>query len=208
VKSKQSYLTPKVVADLLMVSTATIRLWAENGALKSRLTAGGHRRFMKEDLDAFIQAKNLEPNISNPSKHENTELPNKILIVDDEQLFAEFLQTMLNIELQNVETKISLDGFDAANKLRDFSPDIVLLDLNIPGLNGFKVCKYIKQTPALKHIRVIAISGELNETNRKLILKEGAEACFEKPLNKIALLAKINSNSKRTTVVKENVVQA
>ncbi|MBL4909668.1 MAG: response regulator [Alteromonadaceae bacterium] len=202
-KNKQSYLTPKAVAELLMVSTATIRLWTENGDLKSRLTAGGHRRFMQNDIDSFAQAKNIELNIpiSNQyknSKHENKNLSNKILIVDDEQLFAEFLQTMLNIELKNVKTEISLDGFDAANKLRDFSPDIVLLDLHIPGLNGFKVCKHIKQTPALKHIRVIAISGELNEANKKLILKEGAEACFEKPLNKMALLTKINSSGKKT----------
>ena len=200
-KSKHSYLTPKVVAELLMVSTATIRLWAESGELKSRLTAGGHRRFMQNDIDVFAETKNLELNIQNRNKHENDERENikgltKILIVDDEPMYAEFLQTMLTIELQNVKTEISLDGFDAANKLRDFSPDIILLDINIPGLNGFKVCKHVKQTPALKHIRVIAISGELNADNTKLILKEGAEAFFEKPLNKAALLSQIDFSNK------------
>jgi len=200
-RSKQSYLTPKIVADLLMVSTATIRLWAENGELKSRLTAGGHRRFMKKDIDAFAQAKNLELNMPKQEEHENKDLFSKILIVDDEPLFANFLQTILNLELQNIKTEISFDGFDAANKLRDFLPDIVLLDLNIPSLNGFRVCNHIKQTSALKHIRVIAISGELNEINTTLILKEGAEACFEKPLNKTALLRQLNLNNKDSKAV-------
>ena len=182
---KKSYLTPKDVAELLMVSTAAVRLWSEKGYLKARVTAGGHRRFKLDDIKQFAQQKQIQLNID-----ENV-IP-KILVVDDETMFAEFLKDLLLSEFSNVEVEISLDGFDAANKLRDFSPTIVLLDLKMPNLNGFQVCQHIKQDPTLQYIRILAMSGKVTAEDKTRILALGAEACFEKPLNSVEFFKQLN----------------
>ncbi len=189
-KPEKNYLTPKEVAKLLMVSTAAIRLWAENGDLKARLTAGGHRRFKLNDVKTFATNKKIQLNI-------DTQTTPKILIVDDDIDFANFLKTLLEIEIENSEIAISLDGFDAANKLRDFHPNIILLDLKMPGLDGFQVCQHVKQDSAQQHIRVVAISGDVTETKTKKIISMGAEACLQKPINVPALLKllALNNNS-------------
>jgi excisionase family DNA binding protein len=185
--SVKSYLTPKEVAELLMVSTAAVRLWAERGQLKARVTAGGHRRFKLDDIKEFSSKKNIELNI-NMSKNP------KILIVDDDIYFAEFLKTRLKVEIKNVDVEISVDGFDAANKLHDFIPNIMLLDLKIPGLNGFQVCQSVKQNPLQNHIRVIAISGDVSQSKIEKLKTIGAETCLQKPIDIPLLLKQLALN--------------
>jgi excisionase family DNA binding protein len=179
----KNYLTPNQVAELLMVSPSAIRLWSEKGELKALLTAGGHRRFKLADIKAFAIQRNIELNIENESQF-------KILIVDDDAPFAEFLDTALSVKFNELEIKISHNGFDAGIQLKEFKPSIVLLDLMMPGIDGFQICQQIKQDPLLKHIRVIAMSGDVNSKNKQKIIKAGAEACLEKPI-KIDELGKL-----------------
>ena len=189
--SRKSYLTPREVAELLMVSTAAIRLWAESNDLKARVTAGGHRRFTMDDVKTFASKKNIQLNVP------VSDTP-KILIVDNEGGFAEFLKTLLENELENIEVQISANGFDAANKLRDFSPSIILLDLKMPGLNGFQICQHVKQNPLYKHIRVIAMSGDISDSEISEIKRAGAEACIKKPVNTAKLLELLSLNTLTT----------
>lgn len=186
---QKSYLTPKQVAELLMVSVSAIRLWAERGEIKAMVTAGGHRRFKLEDVKQFAKDKNIQLNVE-IDKHF------KILIVDDEQMFAEYLQEALESSLVDVQVRISLDGFDAGVKLRDFSPNVVLLDLMMPTMNGFQVCKQIKQDPLYRYIRVIAMSGNASQKNKQRIMEAGAEACLAKPIEIQELLLLLHKNSR------------
>lgn len=183
--SAKNYLTPNKVAELLMVSPSAIRLWAEKGELKAMVTAGGHRRFKLEDIKQFAKEKNIQLNIQSQDKF-------KILIVDDEQLFSEYLKNALSFENDELNIEISHDGFDAGIKLKDFNPYIVLLDLKMPSMNGFQVCAQIKQDPLLQHIRVIAMTGDASENNVQRIIDAGAEACFAKPINIVQLIQQLN----------------
>lgn len=186
-KSLKSYLTPKEVAELLMVSTAAVRLWAESGNLKAKVTAGGHRRFKLDDIKEFATKKNIQLNIR---INENP----RILIVDDNTHFAEFLKMLLKEKIKNVEVEISLDGFDAANKLHDFTPSILLLDLKMPGLDGFQVCQHVKENPLQNHIRVIAISGDVSQGDIEKLKSMGAETCLQKPIDVPLLLKQLALN--------------
>ena len=181
----KSYLTPNQAAELLMVSPSAIRLWSEKGELKARVTAGGHRRFKLADIEDFANERNIELNRDNEDKC-------KILIIDDEKIFAEFLETILGLEFNEVEVKVSLNGFDAGIQLKEFKPSIVLLDLMMANIDGFQICQQIKQDPSLKHIRVIAMSGNANAKNKQKIIKVGAEACLEKPINVAELTKQLN----------------
>jgi len=184
--STKKYLSPKQVAQMLMVSTETIRLWTDKGALKATTTIGGHRRFKADDIESFAK----ENKIDLVNKRGNDESSLKILIVDDEESYAQMLKELLVTELADVQIKVSLDSFDVATQLLSFMPDIILLDIKMPQLDGFQVCKSIKagQGSLYADVRVIAISGNASEEEKQRIIKIGAEACFDKPIKTSELL--------------------
>ncbi|NRA55124.1 MAG: response regulator [Gammaproteobacteria bacterium] len=182
--SKKSYLTPNKVAELLMVSPSAIRLWSEKGDLKAMVTAGGHRRFKLEDIKQFACDKKIQLNIVNDNKP-------KVLIVDDESLFAQFLKTALLVNDEELEVAISLDGFDAGIMVKEFQPTVVLLDIMMEGIDGFQVCKKIKQDPLLQHIRVIVLSGNITLSQKQRLMDLGAETCFDKPVDMSELIRRL-----------------
>jgi excisionase family DNA binding protein len=178
----KGYLTPQQVADKLLVSPVTVRGWALRGLLKAEVTPGGHRRFLASEVERFAQERH----------HHEERAQARILIVDDNQSLARYLQDFLCTH--NLITETAFDGFDAGWKLQSFHPDILLLDLMMPRLNGFDVCRQIRENPDTKHIRVIAMTGYPSPTNEERILSEGAECCLNKPIDELALIEAIGGS--------------
>ena len=178
----RAYMTPNEVAELLLVSPVTIRQWAQKGWLKAVTTAGGHRRFLQSDVEKFAKERGLElvPNG-----------PLRVLVVDDNQPFARYLADLLATLPKPVVIATAHDGFDAGRKVLLFDPNIVLLDLKMPGMDGFSVCRQLKEDEATRDIRVIAMTGYYTPGNEKKILEAGAEACLAKPFDKRILLETI-----------------
>jgi len=179
--SKKNYMTPGEVSELLMVSGASIRLWAEKGDLNSHTTPGGHRRFLHSDVANFAKQKGMV--LINSNDHRR-----KILIVDDNKPFADMLTKLFRNYGDEVEVDVVYNGFDAGMKLQQFKPDIILLDLLMPGLDGFQVCETIKQSESTKDVRVIAMTGYASEENVNKILQAGAERCLVKPFEPEVIL--------------------
>lgn len=178
--SKRNYLTPVEVAKILMVSTASVRLWASKGVLPAQTTAGGHRRFMMRDIEHFAETRGIviETCLSGDLK---------LLVVDDDTQLAHYLSELLTDRPGIGGLEVAVDGFDAGQKVQSFQPDVILLDLMMPGMNGFEVCKRLKEEEATRGIRVVAMTGFCTQKNRERILAAGAEACLSKPLEKAAL---------------------
>jgi excisionase family DNA binding protein len=183
--STKDHLTPHQAANLLMVSPSAIRLWAERGELKSTTTAKGNHRFKLEDIKEFAIEKNIKLNIDDEGKQ-------RILIVDDEPLFAGFLKDALLFDHENLIIDVCFNGFAAGMLINSFEPTIILLDLMMPAIDGFQLCKQIKQDPLLSHIRIIAMSGHTSELIKKKVIDAGAETCLEKPINIEKLLELLN----------------
>ncbi len=172
---EKDYLTPAEVARLLMVSPVTVRQWAQKGALKSKATLGGHRRFSLQDIQEFARSRGLK--LVNESKDSI-----RILIVDDDVQVSKMLSELLSLLPYVIETLTAIDGFEAGSKVQSFQPDIVLMDLMMPGMNGFETCRRLKQDPATKGIRVVAMTGYPSPENVEKIIQTGAEACLVKPI--------------------------
>jgi len=172
------YLTPQQVAEIMMVSPVTVRQWAQKGIIKALTTPGGHRRFLRKDVEALAKAQQITTDTPQP----------RIMIVDDDEQFLELYQELLESAPLPATVKTAQDGFDAGSKVRSFEPDTVLLDLNMPGLDGYSVCEKIKADSATASIRVIAITGNASTENVRRILDLGAEQCLEKPLDEDELL--------------------
>ncbi|MDH5571842.1 MAG: response regulator [Gammaproteobacteria bacterium] len=177
----KKYYTPNEVAELLMVSPITVRQWAQKGWLKAQITAGGHRRFLSQDIEQFAKERGL----TLLTEHDNTL---RILIVDDDTQLAGFLVELLTGFDTPVETEVANNGFTAGRKLQEFKPDIMLLDLMMPGMNGFDVCHQLKEKPLNKPLRIIAMTGFPTRENIDRIINAGAEICLAKPLDENLLL--------------------
>jgi len=173
-RSRQ-YLTPNEVAEMMMVSPVTIRQWASKGELPALTTPGGHRRFVRHDIEDFARQRGLA---LLPVAREET----RILIVDDDQQFASYLKELLGMSSQVVSIELAYDGFEAGQKVETFQPNIVLLDLMMPGLDGYEVCHRMKDDPRTKSIRIIAMTGYPSDENIQHIMSEGAEICLAKPI--------------------------
>ncbi len=172
------YLTPNEVAQWMMVSPVTVRGWAQKELLQAEVTPGGHRRFRREEVERFARQWNPVGNRG----------ALRVLIVDDDRAVVGFLRQLLEGGERETIVETAYDGFDAGYKVHAFSPDIVLLDLMMPGIKGLDVCRQIKQIPGPAIVRVIAMSSYLSAENRTELLAAGAECCFSKPIDTTLLL--------------------
>lgn len=183
-KKRKPYLTPNEVAEMLMVSPTTIRQWASQGKLNSALTPGGHRRFLRADVERFSRQNNL----TLPLRDSDV---TRILIVDDDEEVGQLLTQLFTYSSSPVETMTATSGFEAGRLVHSFEPHVVLLDLMMPGMDGFEVCRDIKQNPTTRAIRVVAMTGYYEDGNVAEILDAGAEVCLSKPFKLNALLRAI-----------------
>ncbi|MDD5317939.1 MAG: response regulator [Candidatus ainarchaeum sp.] len=113
----------------------------------------------------------------------------KVLIVEDDENINNLIKIAVG---KGCEIAQSFDGDDALAKVRDWKPDLVLLDLMIPGPNGIEVCGRIKRDPATKGMTVIIVSAADERRNMFVSLKEGADYYVKKPFDTGALRALVN----------------
>ena len=173
-------LTPREVAQQLGVSPVTVRHWALDGKLDFITTPGGHRRFLQQHIDHFVQAHGVNKASKKISKL-------CLLIVEDDKDLSSYLTDFIESLELPIDSAVANDGFEAGELVHEFNPDLVLLDLMMPTLDGFSVCQRIKQNPKTRHIRVIAMTGYPSHQNMERILEAGAETCLAKLLDSVAL---------------------
>jgi excisionase family DNA binding protein len=177
--SSSTLLTPREVAALLGVSPVTVRQWAQKGLLPAETTAGGHRRFRFGAVSAFARESGFS--LENSSE-------TRLLIVDDDPQLGHMLEEMVTEATDDWQCLVARDGFDAGSKVQSFQPEIVLLDIMMPGMDGFDVCRRIKQDADTSHIRVIGMTGYYSADVRDRLVSLGAETCLPKPLQQAELL--------------------
>ena len=170
-------LTVSEASRLCGVSLKTIANWIEQGHIKAHRTVGGHRRILREDLYSFM----AEHKIPLPEAEKGNGRK-RILIVDDDRIIVETLVLAFEEDEHGYEVISSADGFEAGMQLQHFKPDIVILDIMMPDINGYEVCKRIKSNPETQNTQVIVLSAYLEEENFRKMKTLGADACFSKPL--------------------------
>jgi excisionase family DNA binding protein len=165
-------------SKLCGVSLKTITNWIEQGHIKAHKTVGGHRRILREDLYQFMK----ERKIPLPQNEKEDKVRRKILIVDDDRIIVETLVLALEEDEHGFDVISSRDGFEAGVQVSHFKPDLVILDIMMPDINGYEVCKRIKSNPESKDTKVIVLSAYLDDENFQKMKAFGADACFSKPL--------------------------
>ena len=171
--NKEIFSIPQA-AKYCFLSRGTIWKYVKSGELKASLTPGRQYRIISKDLESFMRDKGMYPlaNYQPSSK--------KILIVDDDIQIQELLTTMLSAH--QYQTEVASSGFEAGAKVVKFKPGLIILDLIMPEMSGFEVCRQIKEDPDTSHIKILAITGYDTKENRKRIMEEGADDYLAKPV--------------------------
>ena len=128
--------------------------------------------------------------------------PYRILIADDNQANSELLEAYL--AHLDCELEFAVDGQDTLNKVASFKPDLILLDVMMPKLSGFEVCKKIKSDPPTRRIMVLMVTAlnELGDIERAVEAR--TDDFLSKPVNKVELVKRVENMFKLKDVQDEN----
>ena len=110
----------------------------------------------------------------------------KILVIDDSLTEREYLKKIL--ESTGLQVLIATDGVEALEKLKTIQPDMIFLDIVMPRMNGYEVCRKIKADPKTTNVPVIICSAKAEEFDRYWGMKQGADAYITKPFRPKELL--------------------
>lgn len=171
-------LTTGQVAEHCGVSAVAVWKWIKQGKLKAYRLPGGHYRVEKGALKAFLEAHGM------PVDDEFFAKPTKrVLIVDDEPTVVEVATRTLQRLGQDVVLATAGDGFEAGLQAATFRPDLLILDLMMPHIDGFEVCRVIRRNPITAHIKILIITAYGSHENLQRALDAGADDFMHKPLD-------------------------
>jgi excisionase family DNA binding protein len=172
------------IARLCQVTPPTIGRWIEEGKLPSFKTAGGHRRVWDADLANFLRSHKIPL----PAELRNVGLL-RLLVVGDEPEMRRFILRVIANHFPDAEVHEAADGFEAGHKIASLLPALVILDLRLPGVDGFKVCRTVRADEKHKDVKILAITGIGVDEAKKQILDAGANAFLPKPFDSDELAA-------------------
>jgi excisionase family DNA binding protein len=169
----RKFYTTKQIADLCGVHITTAIRWIDSGELRAFRTPGGRRRVALEDLRQFVGRHNIPV-----ARRLARERP-MVLVVDDDPLVLRAIARQLN-NSERYQVLTAASGYDALLMVGAQLPDLVVLDLLMPGMDGFEVCSSIKRNPDTAHVVIVAVTGRFTPEVEQRVLQLGAHSCLPK----------------------------
>ena len=179
-------LTPRELAELCGVSPDTVRSWCFRKQIKFATTPGGHKRFRRQDVIEFLKERGF------PLPTTDKLSPIKVLVVDDEESFRRSLVGALQKEAA-FNVKEAGDGYEAGRLIGEFEPDVLVLDLVMPGIDGFRVCRDFKNRDNGEQVKIIVVTGYPDEMMFQRARESGANECLAKPVDMSTLMDMIRN---------------
>ena len=171
--SEPDWLTLGQAAKYLGVAQSTIRKWSDLGRVPAFYTPGGHRRYRRRDLDSFLER-------SGPGGTTEPAGP-LVLIVDDDDGIREYVRVQLELEGYSVREAGSAE--EGLAVLEDASPDLILLDVMMPEVDGWEMLQRVQERHGVGSIPVIMFSGKVEEDSLRAATSRGAQGFIGKPFN-------------------------
>ena len=174
--ARHEFYTTFEISQICGVNPTTVQNWVKGKKLRAFQTPGGHRRVRREDLVAFLREFGM------PVPEDLSQGPPLVLIVDDESDILEMLEALMRSGEDDVRVAKARSGVDALLMIGETKPDLLILDILMPGMNGYEVCRKLKASPGTQNIRIVAISGDHDAGVKERVLGAGADLFFTKPL--------------------------
>jgi excisionase family DNA binding protein len=135
--AEDAYVSTREAADLLGISLRTAQLWVESGVLLAWKTSGGHRRILRKSVDALLAERARQSGLSTNQVTRKGVF--KLVLVEDDQDLLRLIELSLSDLSEKIEVRSAKDGFAGLVLIGQFLPDLVIADLNMPGMDGFRM---------------------------------------------------------------------
>ena len=172
--STKTVFTTGEAARICKVSQQTIIRCFDNGTLKGfRVPGSRFRRIPRDQLFSFMKDNGIPTDALESGKR-------KLLIVDDDPEVVEMLQDTFEMD-GRFELRTANNGFDAGMQVKEFRPDLVILDVMLPDINGKEVCQRVRSDSTLDSVKIICISGMVEQDKVADLKAAGADDFMQKP---------------------------
>ena len=186
------------VAQICQMSAMTVIRCCDGGKIKAyKSPVTGVRRIPREELIRFMQVYNISP--------ERLEAYEKmrVFVVDDDPTQADIVKRVVQTMKGSFAVESSTSGYDAVIRIGTFQPDLIVLDLIMPKMDGFEVCRAIRNVPETSGAKILVVTGYPTEENIRKAIQAGADDWLPKPIRvdmfreKVASLLKLSPMEKK-----------
>ena len=170
--SEPDWLTLGQAAKYLGVAQSTMRKWSDVGRVAAFYTPGGHRRYRKRDLDAFLER-------SGPTTL--AQAGPLVLVVDDDERIRQYVR--VNLEMEGYAVREAASAEEGLAVLDEASPDLILLDVMMPQVDGWEMLRRVHERHGVGAIPVIMFSGKIDDQAAGEAASRGAQEFIGKPFS-------------------------
>jgi excisionase family DNA binding protein len=187
------YCSTKEAAAVLGVSHRTVQLWVESGTLQAWRTAGGHRRITLESVNRLVEGRRIAiaahapPPAAPPPPASSTR---RVLVVDDDPLMLRLYELEMAGWGMDLNVVKANNGFEALIRIGEERPDLLVSDLNMPGMDGFRMIRTLREDSGSAGMSMIVVSG-LDRATIKAMGLPADIPVFPKPVPFVELRAAV-----------------
>ena len=160
---EKSFCTTKEAAVMLGVSVGTVQLWSESGLLQAWKTAGGHRRVIRESVERLLHKApgtiSRESSLEPPTGSQNTARRLQVLVVEDDVNLLRLYETRIAMWPMAPKVVVANNAFAALLVMGRISPDLLITDLRMPGIDGFVMLNALQKAPESSNTRIVVVTG-------------------------------------------------
>ena len=163
------------VAEICRVSKKTVLNWIYDGGMKAFTTYGGHYRIWPANVKKFLDSTGMDipfDFVDDRTTH--------ILIIDDDHDFSNILKSAIIAELPDVEVSTTDDGYEGLMMIGELKPQLVILDIKMPKIDGFQVLDLLKTRKLEQDVKVLVITGYLDPETKAQLSKTVADHSMDK----------------------------
>lgn len=187
-RRKRTLLSTHQAAELLEIHPSSLIKWIDDGRLEAHRTPGGHRRIKVEELLRFLREHDMDV------PDELDDGGRRIVWVDDDEDFLKAVRRSAKRVGEGIDVAVFDNGIDALVQVGALKPHVIVLDVFMPGADGFEVCRRLKANPETKDIVVVMVTGAAGPEMEQRAREVGAALFLEKPLDVRQLLDALDDN--------------
>jgi len=197
VKRTSEFISTRKAAATLGVSLSTVQLWVESGKLPAWKTAGGHRRIPRAAVDSLISEQQSALRLAPIAELF------KVLVVEDDAVQLELYKQKFSEWTLPLQLLTASDGFEGLMKIGRFAPDLVITDLRMPGMDGVKMIRHLRDQEVENNFDIIVVTAlDATEMEGARTLLPGIPI-YPKPVPFIALRALIENKVQTVNLAKK-----
>ena len=156
---ERSFCTTREAAEMLGISLRTAQLWSESGLLDAWKTTGGHRRISRQSIERLLSGRASDlPTRADPGADASADAFS-VMVVEDDPDLRRLYEIKLRVWPMKPTVLTAGDGYEALVLLGLKRPDMLIADLQMPGLDGFRMLRTIQGAPELAGMKIVVVSG-------------------------------------------------